>query len=408
MQTQERLHSLDAVRAFALLGGIVLHATMSFFIALPVADSSQSVTLGLSFYVIHMFRMVTFFLIAGFFGRMMIERKGVKCFIKDRSKRILVPMVVGWIILAPLVIGMVIWGAIQTYGPAVANAPSPSAGSLPLVHLWFLYYLAVFYVIALLVRGLARSVLDRSGMLRSAADAVVRFGLRSDIALIVLAAPMCAVLYYTPTWAVWFGIPTPDVGLSLKLPAMIAFGTAFGFGWILQRQTDLLAEFEKRGSTLLLFAVALTCVCLAIVGITPSYLAKPTVIPGSDWMRLGYTASYSLATWCWTFAFIGLAMRFMSSHSPARRYLADSSYWLYLIHLPIIFFLQVAMAKWDLSWMIKFPLILGITMAIGLVTYRYVVRYTFIGATLNGKRFPRGGQGNGSPKLGNLAEQRSS
>ena len=98
----------------------------------------------------------------------------------------------------------------------------------------------------------------------------------------------------------------------------------------------------------------------------------------------------------------------MSSHSPARRYLADSSYWLYLIHLPIIFFLQVAMAKWDLSWMIKFPLILGITMAIGLVTYRYVVRYTFIGATLNGKRVPRGGQGNGSPKLGNLAEQRSS
>jgi glucan biosynthesis protein C len=408
MQTQDRLHSLDAVRAFALLGGIVLHATMSFFIALPVADNSQSVTLGLSFYVIHMFRMVTFFMIAGFFGRMMMERKGVKGFVKDRSKRILIPMVAGWIILAPLVIGMVIWGAIRTYGPAVANAPSPAAGGLPLVHLWFLYYLAIFYMIAVAMRGILHNVLDRAGVLRTVADAVVRFALRSDVALILLAAPMCAVLYYTPTWTVWFGIPTPDVGLSLKLPAMIAFGTAFGFGWVLQRQTDLLAEFEKRGSTLLLFAVALTCVCLAIAGITPSYLAKPTIIPGSALMRLGYAASYSLATWCWTFAVIGLAMRFMSNHSPVRRYLADASYWLYLIHLPIIFFLQVAMAKWDLTWMIKFPLILGITMGIGLVTYRYVVRYTFIGATLNGKRFPRQGQGNRPAKLGHLAEHRSS
>jgi glucan biosynthesis protein C len=302
----------------------------------------------------------------------------------------------------------VIWGAIRTYGPAVANAPPPTAGGLPLVHLWFLYYLAIFYVIAVAVRWVLHRMLDRSGVLRAVADMVVRFALRSDVALILLAAPMCTVLYYTPTWTVWFGIPTPDVGLSLKLPAMISFGTAFGFGWVLQRQTDLLAEFEKRGSTLLLFAVALTCVCLAIVGITPSYLASPKVIPGSAWMRLGYAASYSLATWCWTFAFIGLAMRFMANHSPARRYLADSSYWLYLIHLPIIFFLQVAMAKWDLTWMIKFPLVLGITMGIGLISYRYVVRYTFIGATLNGKRFPRTGQGNGSAKLGRLAEQRGS
>ena len=30
MQTTERLHALDAVRGFALIAGVVLHATMSF------------------------------------------------------------------------------------------------------------------------------------------------------------------------------------------------------------------------------------------------------------------------------------------------------------------------------------------------------------------------------------------
>jgi glucan biosynthesis protein C len=59
METNERLHALDAVRAFALLAGIVLHATMSFMPGLTAlgfpADSSQSTTLQTVFYVIMCF-----------------------------------------------------------------------------------------------------------------------------------------------------------------------------------------------------------------------------------------------------------------------------------------------------------------------------------------------------------------
>ena len=47
--SQTRLHALDAVRAFALLSGLVLHAAMSFMPGLAAvgfpADSSQSDTL---------------------------------------------------------------------------------------------------------------------------------------------------------------------------------------------------------------------------------------------------------------------------------------------------------------------------------------------------------------------------
>jgi hypothetical protein len=51
---------------------------------------------------------------------------------------------------------------------------------------------------------------------------------------------------------------------------------------------------------------------------------------------------YALAIWTATFAGIGLALRFMSGFSPMRRYLA--SYWLYLIHMPIVMALQVAVS----------------------------------------------------------------
>lgn len=88
MQTNERLHALDTVRALALLLGIVLHAAHPYLTGLKgwVTIESPSDTLAVIWYTIHMFRMPLFFLIAGFFGRMMLEKRGTAGFIKDRSK----------------------------------------------------------------------------------------------------------------------------------------------------------------------------------------------------------------------------------------------------------------------------------------------------------------------------------
>src|SRR5262245_51197115 len=89
--SSDRLHALDALRGFALLAGVVLHAAMSFlpgFNVWPLLDRSTSTTLGVTFFVIHMFRMTLFFLIAGFFARLLVERRGVRAFIRNRSVRI--------------------------------------------------------------------------------------------------------------------------------------------------------------------------------------------------------------------------------------------------------------------------------------------------------------------------------
>ena len=96
MQANDRLHALDAVRAFALLGGIALHAATPYVAGVPWVTTEQpSDTLAVFWYTIHMFRMPLFFLIAGFFGRMVLERRGTGAFVRDRSKRILLPLVFG-------------------------------------------------------------------------------------------------------------------------------------------------------------------------------------------------------------------------------------------------------------------------------------------------------------------------
>jgi len=62
MQPVNRIHALDAVRAYALILGVVLHATVPFIegFPMPLWFDQPSKTAAVIFYVIHMFRMSTF------------------------------------------------------------------------------------------------------------------------------------------------------------------------------------------------------------------------------------------------------------------------------------------------------------------------------------------------------------
>ena len=158
---QERLHALDAVRGFALLLGIVFHATVS-FVATPnnipiwiVMDNSRSVWMGVAFHVLHIFRMTTFFLVAGFFAHMSFHKKGMRGYIKDRLKRIGIPLVAGWPILFALISAASGRGAIvMAHGGPTPPAPKyPGFPAFPLTHLWFLWVLLLPSVRASVLAG---------------------------------------------------------------------------------------------------------------------------------------------------------------------------------------------------------------------------------------------------------------
>jgi hypothetical protein len=68
------------------------------------------------------------------------------------------------------------------------------------------------------------------------------------------------------------------------------------------------------------------------------------------------------------------------------RYVSDSSYWLYLVHVPLIIAGQALLRGLDLPAVVKFTLLIAVATAILLVSYRFLVRYTWIGRLLNGPR----------------------
>lgn len=105
-QTAERFHDLDALRAFAMIMGILFHAAWMFmpqFFYYPYPDAAATEWLSYFFYASHTYRMQLFFLVAGFFACMMIQKRGVTKFVSNRLSRIGIPFIVFGAILIPLI-----------------------------------------------------------------------------------------------------------------------------------------------------------------------------------------------------------------------------------------------------------------------------------------------------------------
>jgi peptidoglycan/LPS O-acetylase OafA/YrhL len=390
IQDSERLHALDAVRGGALLAGVVFHATLSFLPTPPgvplwiIMDRERSLTLAVLFHLLHTFRMTTFFLIAGFFAHLVVQKRGTAAFVRDRLRRIGIPLLVGWPILFTAIVGVAFWGAVVgAHGRPLPPAPKYAGfPAFPLTHLWFLYLLLWFYAAILLLRAGA-GAMDRGGALGRASDRAVDVLAGTALALPALAAPTAIALCLTPGWAMWFGIPTPDSSLVPNLGAGIAYFSAFAFGWLLHRRAERLEALRRNWPVNLALAIAFSAGGLAITGLAPLVAVSAPGLPTA-----AFAALYALATWSWTFAIIGLALRFLAGYSPARRYIADASYWIYLVHLPLIMALQVAVSQLAWPWPLKFAVILGVAFPLMLASYQLFVRRTFIGAILNGRRAP--------------------
>ena len=124
----ERRHDLDALRAIAMLLGIVLHGLMPFIglpeFIFPIQDVSQMPALGMILSGIHGFRMPLFFLISGFFTTMLWRRRGLNALIHHRFKRIFLPLLLGLVTIIPLtnmVYSLPYWSQEKASVPSATN-----------------------------------------------------------------------------------------------------------------------------------------------------------------------------------------------------------------------------------------------------------------------------------------------
>jgi peptidoglycan/LPS O-acetylase OafA/YrhL len=391
-QQNLRLDYLDAARAIALILGIIFHASISFlpiFIGWAVMDISTSSFVSIFMMISHSFRLELFFLVAGFFSHMKFHREGTHTFLKSRIVRIALPFVVGWILLRPLIVAGWTAGAESMRGEVnfstALQAGFASLSDLPKdfltgTHLWFLYYLLVISAIVLLLKLIVTASKPIERKLVHFADLVVKWACHSRLAIIAVAIPTACCLWFMNSW----GMDTPDKSLVPHIPTLLVYTGFFIFGWLLHRQELLMEGF----ASLRWEKVALCLLSIVSSIIFSSY--QVNVADPQYWMfKTGFVTSYAIMMWSLVSLSIGICKRLLDRPSKFVRYIADSSYRLYLIHLPIVIFLQIAFAEMEIHWVVKWVSISGITILLSLIIYDLFIRSTFVGQVLNGKRKSR-------------------
>jgi hypothetical protein len=246
--------------------------------------------------------------------------------------------------------------------------------------LWFLWWFAVFFVILQWVFGSIRSFWSQQPVEWSS------LGLHSPVALLFWLLVTMIPLYFMGTIGFIFG-PDTSVGL-IPAPQVFAYYAIFflfGVGYYLADDTQSRLGSSWRWllplTMLVLFPIALE-INLGKFGLRDQWITKGWVLPLS-------VLSQSVFAWCMSIACIGLFRSCVREQTPWIRYLSDSSYWLYVAHLPLVIVLQSKLAWTGGNAYLKLLIISVVSISLLLLSYQLLVRNTWLGVFLNGRREPK-------------------
>lgn len=375
----ERIHSLDSLRAIMMLLGLVIHSAITYgnvdwgstwSLKDPIATSSVN---DYIVDIIHVFRMQIFFMVAGFFGAMLFyERKPLKM-IKNRISRIVFPFIVFVILLWPTIVYAFVYTRSLFGGSSnpLSDALAPFSSIEILIpnstfHLWFLYYLAIITFVSVGLGLLFKRIPKVSNYIANIFDKVIQ----KPILRVIIFASLTVIVYLI--------MGTSQVATSNSfIPDFNTFIYYFFFylvGWVLFKSKHLLDTMMK---------LDWVCTILGTTLFTVFFFMNES---------LGYEIIIilkSIIVWLFVFGITGLFIRYGSNHSAKMRYISDSSYWVYLLHLSLTAIIPSFIVDWPIHAILKFLFVLISTGIICFISYHYLVRGTFIGKFLNGRKYSR-------------------
>jgi glucan biosynthesis protein C len=380
----QRYHSLDFLRGSMMLLGIVFHCAIAYDNTTAAAYKNWPTSEVLGFVVVgsHGFRMPIFFVLAGFFAALLFSRRTTPGFVSNRATRIGIPLVTGWAVLSPIVgSGLVFTIAAFFLGRSVAidlawemTKRGDFFFNNDTLHLWFLHYLLLFYAAMVLLSPLARRIsLQPDGVVAGRFRALMGGWWRVP----TLAVPTLGVLYVRPMAD--SATPTsfvPDAEF------LLLYGFFFGFGVVLYSARDMLTSFQRGAWPSLAMGLALAGVYKIAV---ERWLEGGA--SAEQWNLVAIAVNAAMI-WLLFFGLVGVLLRHLDRSIPAVRYIADASYWFYLIHFPIAAWLPGLLVGLEWAPEVKFAVVLSTVLTICLVTYELFVRSTYVGTILNGRRYP--------------------
>jgi membrane-bound acyltransferase YfiQ involved in biofilm formation len=384
MNASRRLHSFDNLRAMMMWLGIVIHVAINHTTgpsALPWRDSQTTAVADLLLVFIHAFRMPVFFILAGYFVALLVAKRGARGMLMHRLRRLALPFVIFWpLLIVCTTVLMLVYVHLMARGTVGLDpsllAKSKVTSPFNTMHMWFIYYLIWFCVFTAMLAPLASRV---PAGLRSAADTGFRALASKWWGPFVLAVPLAII-----GSSYRAGVLAANGSFIPNLSELIHNGLFFVMGLYLYRHQEFLFPlFTARCWR----NTAAGCVSFVLaLAAFKSFLDHPQ---GIAHIEAVIAFLYNLTSWLWSFALLGLALRYLPAQNRILQYVSDSSYWVFLVHMLGTIGFGALLYSQPFGPVTKIALNILATTAACLITYQLLVRYTIVGVLLNGQRQPK-------------------
>lgn len=367
-----RIVYIDYLRNFANITRCLIHASVPYMVTIaPIwpVDDNGIWFFDFTVFVSHLFVMELFFMISGFIFAINLRKHTIGTIIKNRFNRIVIPFVLGLIIIIPIVlslfslsnhIGFTFLDKDILKQSYINGWNKGFDNFFPTAHLWFLYYLIIFYIITLLLKKL-----------------IFKIRVNSIFLLVFISILISAIsMFFMKRWVV-------DNPLTLvpEIPTLVHYYLFFILG-ILANNTPLLMNDIKQKSKYLLRGGLF----LGLVAIVPQLWFENSELEYYLLIKLAAIFLSCFAIYFLVFGLWGYFIRLKLKDSKVLRYVTDSSYWVYISNTPIVVIIQIILIAYDIPVFLKFMISFFGAFTISMFFYEYCVRYTIVGRILNKSR----------------------
>jgi glucan biosynthesis protein C len=357
----QRRYDLDWLRVLAFSGVFFYHCSRFFNTAgWHVKNAQTSSIVDIFTGIFDLFGMPLIFAISGASIFFALRPGGARRFLRERALRLLLPLGVGVLVLAPpqVYLDRLTHGLFKgTFLEFLPHYFQPANFSWNGVHLWYLQYLFVF---TLLLMPLFMWLKQPSGQraLRYLSQFTERPG-----AIFIWAVPLALISIVVDP----FSLMKP--GLSETLLRLVMFPLPLVYGYLIYADHAIQQAIIRQRRAFLFLSVGFTFVPpLVSMGLT-QWGWK--INPRSYAMLMTLA---SLLIWCYLLAAFGYGMRYLTSAKRSLAYANEAVLPFYILHQPVILILGYFIIQLQLPIIVKYLIITPLALSITLMLYEYGIR----------------------------------
>jgi len=311
--------------------------------------------------VLQAFLMPILFILAGMAACFALQFRSPGTFIKERFTRLFIPCLFGTFVIVPpqsyyqrLSEGA-FEGSYLAFYPHFFNGVWPQ-GNLTWAHLWFIFYLFVYSLVALplflyLGRPAGRRIISRVAVFCERPGAIFLFAVPFAVTESLLHGE------FPWTWA-----------LINDWSMLTWYLWMFIIGYVLCSDDRFRPIIYRHGPVALFGALMLTAVHTALsnmdIWIEPEQTLAWTL----------FMVSRSFHTWFWIVALLSFGDRFLRADDRLLSYLRECSYPFYILHETILVFIIFHIRFWKCHILLRFTFAMLFTIAATLTVYEIGIR----------------------------------